>query len=383
MLFPLGVVSQRNISLAGLPLTAAFITKSIERGYTPTNITIKNTSKTGDLPYAPIPELATFPLSESDKTDYKSDSFFTGLTLDEREYLTNYYRDYYDNDLVKEWDCVAVPLFFIDNRLSSFWVDQNHTMDAVGGGTNLVYYKPVTGGRIYTGIALQSSILNGNEGPIDLSNQQSYTALFADVDIIRQPEEFSGSMQFNFTGKTYTYTYASPSNAIQDMTAEINQYKDVTVTAKRSSLTSVTGTGSYYYNYNRSVERCFYMDKPTALSYGPLTACTMNEYVAHSSALSKQYGPWAVSMQLVGKNILTVGDFTTTVDKLHWPTNQHRHAIAFPASYGITTVTSSDPNVQIRKRQFSIAAGNGGQRLMDEWLIRFPSAITTSITFSK
>lgn len=66
----------------------------------------------------------------------------------------------------------------------------------------------------------------------------------------------------------------------------------------------------------KSIERCFYMDKPTALSYGPLTACTMNEYVTHSSALSKQYGPWAVSMQLVGKNILTVGDFSTTVDKL-------------------------------------------------------------------
>ncbi len=146
MLFPLGVVNQRNISLAGLPLSAAFIAKSIERGYTPTNITIQNTAKTGDLPYAPIPELATFPLSESDKTDYKSDSFFTGLTLDEREYLSNYYRDSLDNDIVKEWDAIAVPIFFIDDRIPSFWVNQNHRMDTPGGGVDLVYYKPVAGG---------------------------------------------------------------------------------------------------------------------------------------------------------------------------------------------------------------------------------------------
>lgn len=385
MLFPLGVVNQRNISLAGLPLSASFITKSIERGYTPTNITIQNTAKTGDLPYAPIPELATFALSDSDKTGYKSDSFFTGLTSDEREYLSNYYRDIYDNDIVKERDCVAVPLFFIDNRLPSFWVDQIHTMDSVGGGTNLVYYKPVTGGKIYSGITIQSTVLNGKEGPIELGRVGSHITLFADVNIIQQPQEFSGSMTFNFTAKTYTYTYASSSNAIQDIGSVVNQYRDVTVTAKRSSITSVTGTGSYYYNYNRTTtKRCFYMDKPTALSYGPLTACTLDQYVARTSALTQQYGQWSEWLQLVGRNgMLTVGDVTTSVDKLDWPTNLHRHAIAFPASYGITSVTSSNPNVQIRKRQFSIAAGNGGQRLMDEWLISFPSALSTSITFSK
>lgn len=383
MLFPLGVVNQRNILLAGLPLSASFIAKSVERGYTPTNVTIQNTAKTGDLPYAPIPELTTFPLVESDKTDYKSDSFFTGLTLDEREYLANYDREIYGDNTVKENNCVAVPLFFIDNRLSSFWVDQIHTMDSVGGGTNLVYYKPVSGGKLYSGIVLEVVILEGQEEPAVLLNNGIYPRLFADVNIIQQPEEFSGPMTFNFTTKTYTYTYASPSNSIFEMSDEINQYKDVTVTAKRCSLTSVTGTGSYYYNYNRSVERCFYMEKPTALSYGPLTACTMDQFIAHSSVLAQQYGQWAVLLELVGKNIMTVGDWSTTLDKLDWPTNLHRHAIAFPASYGITSVTSSNPNVQIRKRQFSIAAGNGGQRLMDEWLISFPSALTTSITFSK
>ena len=383
MLFPLGVVNQRNISLAGLPLSAAFIAKSIERGYTPTNITIQNTAKTGDLPYAPIPELATFPLSESDKTDYKSDSFFTGLTLDEREYLSNYYRDSLDNDIVKEWDAIAVPIFFIDDRIPSFWVNQTHVMDSVGGGSNLVYYKPVTGGKLYSGITTQAAILNGQEGPIDLGNIGAYATLFADVNIIRQPEEFSGSMTFNFTPQTYTYTYASSSNWIYDLMEETYQYRDVTVTAKRCTLTSVSGEGSYYYNYNRSVDRQFYMEKPTALSFGPLTACTPAELSARNIALTTQYGQWAIPANAFGKNILTVGDYTATVGELYWSTNLHRHAIAFPASYGITSVTSSNPSVQIRKRQFSIAAGNGGQRLMDEWLISFPYALSTSITFSK
>ena len=191
-------------------------------------------------------------------------------------------------------------------------------------------------------------------------------------------------MQFNFTAKTYTYTYATSSNSINDFMAEVYQYKDVTVTAKRCSITSVNGEGSYYYNYNRLVSHSFYMDKPTALRYGPLTRCTQDQYFAHSNALTQQYGEWQVDLGLVGKNeFIAVGDLTTTVQQLDWSTNQHRHAIAFPASYGITSVTSSNPNVQIRKRQFSIAAGNGGQRLMDEWLITFPRAITTSITFSK
>ena len=385
MLFPLGMVNQRNISLAGLPLTASFITKSIERGYTPTNITIQNTAKTGDLPYAPIPELATFPLSESDKTDYKSDAFFTGLTLDEREYLLNYNREIYGDNTVKESDCIAVPLFFIDNRLPSFWVDQIHTMDSVGGGTNLVYYKPVIGGKLYSGITTRAAILNGQEGPIDLGNIGAYATLFADVNIIRQPEEFSGSMTFNFTPQTYTYTYASSSNWIWDTSigtyvssSETYQYRDVTVTAKRCTLTSVSGEGSYYYNYNRSVKRQFYMEKPTALSYGPLTACTPAEFSARRVELATQYGPWAAWTQL-----MTIGEFTYELEDIDWPTNLHRHAIAFPASYGITSVTSTNPNVQIRKRQFSIAAGNGGQRLMDEWLISFPYALSTSITFSK
>ena len=392
MLFPLGVVNQRNISLAGLPLSATFITKSIERGYTPTNITIKNTVKTGDLPYTPIPELATFPLTEADKTDYKSDSFFTGLTSDEREYLSNYTRDIYGDNLVKEADCVAVPLFFIDDRLPSFWVDLPHTMDSVGGGIDSVYYKPVSGGKLYSAIVTQMSILNGREGPIvfDIGELIEYgissglfVGLFSKVNIIQEPQEFSGSMTFNFTPQTYTYTYVSNSNALDDIAKEVYQYKDVTVTAKRCTITSVSGEGSYYYNYNRGVERSFYMDKPIALSYGPLTPCTPDEFSARNLALTRQYGQWAISANAFGKNILTVGDHTATVDTLYWSTNLHRHAIAFPASYGITSVTSTNPNVQIRKRQFSIAAGNGGQRLMDEWLISFPSALSTSITFSK
>ena len=392
MLFPLGVVNQRNISLAGLPLSAAFITKSIERGYTPTNITIENISKIGDLPYTPIPELATFPLTEADKTDYKSDSFFTGLTSDEREYLSNYYRDINDNDLVKESDGIAVPLFFIDDRIPSFWVDWTHTMDSPSGGYGLVYYKPVSGGKIYSDVRSPSTILNGREEPavFDMGELIEYgissglfVGLFSKVDIIQEPREFSGSMTFNFTAQTYTYTHVSQSNALDDMFKEVYQYKDVTVTTKRCSITSVTGQGSYYYNYNRSVTRSFYVDKPTALSYGPLTRCTPDEFSARSVALFQQYGPWAVPADAFGGVILTVGDHAATLEQLYWSTNLHRHAIAFPASYGITSVTSSNPNVQIRKRQFSIAAGNGGQRLMDEWLISFPYALSTSITFSK